>query len=99
MQIHKELITKIQKKKAVIAVIGLGYVGLPIAVEFGNKYETIGFDIDQDRINELKNGNDKTLEISKNNIQKSDFNDITDFGGTHSPNDVDNIWSYYWSYC
>ena len=48
-----------------IAVIGLGYVGLPLAVEFAKQYETIGFDIAQWRIDELKSGHDRTLEVSK----------------------------------
>jgi UDP-N-acetyl-D-galactosamine dehydrogenase len=47
----------------VVAVVGLGYVGLPLAVEFGKKYPTIGYDINQRRINELKQGVDTTLEI------------------------------------
>jgi UDP-N-acetyl-D-galactosamine dehydrogenase len=46
-----------------IAVIGLGYVGLPLAVEFGKKYFTVGFDINDSRIEDLKNGIDNTLEI------------------------------------
>jgi UDP-N-acetyl-D-galactosamine dehydrogenase len=46
-----------------IAIIGLGYVGLPLAIEFAKKYRVIGFDIDQNRINELLNGIDKTLEV------------------------------------
>lgn len=46
-----------------IAMIGLGYVGLPLAVEFGKKYSTIGFDINEPRIKELKNGIDNTLEV------------------------------------
>jgi UDP-N-acetyl-D-galactosamine dehydrogenase len=45
-----------------IAVIGLGYVGLPLAIEFARKYRVIGFDINQTRINELSNGVDRTLE-------------------------------------
>jgi UDP-N-acetyl-D-glucosamine/UDP-N-acetyl-D-galactosamine dehydrogenase len=49
------------KKK--IAIIGLGYVGLPLAVAFSKKFEVIGFDINQGRIQELKNGHDHTLEI------------------------------------
>ena len=49
------------KKK--IAIIGLGYVGLPLAVAFSKKFEVIGFDINQKRIQELKNGHDHTLEI------------------------------------
>jgi len=46
-----------------IAVIGLGYVGLPLAVEFSQKYPTIGFDISQPRIEELNSGYDRTLEV------------------------------------
>lgn len=47
-----------------IAIIGLGYVGLPLAVEFGKKFETLGFDINQKRIGELNAGRDSTLEVS-----------------------------------
>ena len=46
----------------VIAVIGLGYVGLPLAIEFGKKYRVIGFDIYQARVDELNRGEDHTLE-------------------------------------
>ncbi len=52
-----------------IALIGLGYVGLPLAVEFGKKREVLGFDINQDRINELKNGNDSTLETTEQELK------------------------------
>lgn len=51
-----------------IAIIGLGYVGLPLAVEFGKHFETIGFDIHQTRIDELKSCYDRTLESDKNAI-------------------------------
>jgi UDP-N-acetyl-D-galactosamine dehydrogenase len=51
-------------KNASIAIIGLGYVGLPLAVEFGKKYPTIGFDINQKRIQELQSGQDFTLEVN-----------------------------------
>jgi UDP-N-acetyl-D-galactosamine dehydrogenase len=47
-----------------IAVIGLGYVGLPLAVEFSKKYAVLGFDINQGRIDELSSGKDSTLEVS-----------------------------------
>ena len=47
-----------------IAIIGLDYVGLPLAVEFGKKYSTLGFDINQKRINELKEGYDRTLVVN-----------------------------------
>jgi UDP-N-acetyl-D-galactosamine dehydrogenase len=53
----------IDYKKATIAIIGLGYVGLPLAVEFGKKRTVIGFDINEIRINELKQGVDNTLEV------------------------------------
>ncbi|WP_369743377.1 nucleotide sugar dehydrogenase [Pseudidiomarina sp. PP-1MA] len=46
-----------------LAIIGLGYVGLPLAVEFAKKYPTLGFDINQARINELKQGYDRTQEV------------------------------------
>lgn len=46
-----------------IAVIGLGYVGLPLAVEFGKHYPTLGFDINQARVDELRSGKDSTLEV------------------------------------
>lgn len=55
-----------------IAIIGLGYVGLPLAVEFGKKGSVIGFDINQNRINELKNGQDHTLEVSPEELKKSE---------------------------
>lgn len=47
-----------------LAVIGLGYVGLPLAVEFGKQREVIGFDINQARIDALNEGHDATLEVS-----------------------------------
>ena len=52
-----------------IAVIGLGYVGLPLAVEFGKKVPVIGFDIHQKRIEELQSGQDHTLEVSPEELQ------------------------------
>lgn len=51
-----------------IAIIGLGYVGLPLAVEFAKKYRVIGFDINQNRIDDLNNGNDYTLEVASSNL-------------------------------
>ena len=47
-----------------IAVIGLGYVGLPLAVEFSKKYPVVGFDINQKRVGELVSGRDATLEVA-----------------------------------
>jgi UDP-N-acetyl-D-galactosamine dehydrogenase len=54
-----------------ISVVGLGYVGLPLAVEFGKKYKVIGYDINESRITELKNGIDRTNEITKNQLNES----------------------------
>ena len=51
-----------------IAVIGLGYVGLPLAVEFGKKQKVIGFDINRKRVDELKKGHDFTLEVSETDL-------------------------------
>ena len=56
-------------KKDKIAVIGLGYVGLPLALEFARKYQTIGFDINEERVAELNAGNDKTLEVDNNDLK------------------------------
>jgi UDP-N-acetyl-D-glucosamine/UDP-N-acetyl-D-galactosamine dehydrogenase len=54
-----------------IAIIGLGYVGLPLAVEFAKKYQVVGFDINEGRIKELKEGIDRTMEVSKENLKKA----------------------------
>jgi len=55
-----------------IAMIGLGYVGLPLAVEFGKRYTTVGFDINRPRIDELKSGHDHTLEVSDEELAEAD---------------------------
>ena len=49
-----------------IAIIGLGYVGLPLAIAFSKKFKVVGFDIDPSRIDELNKGHDSTLEVSDN---------------------------------
>ena len=58
-------------KDVKLAIIGLGYVGLPLAVEFGKKYQTLGFDINQVRITELQNGTDNTLEVSDEELAET----------------------------
>jgi len=62
-----------QKK---ITIVGLGYVGLPLAVAFSKKFKVIGFDIDQSRIQELEEGHDRTLEI-KDNLLSSASNNLS----------------------
>jgi UDP-N-acetyl-D-galactosamine dehydrogenase len=52
-----------------IGIIGLGYVGLPLAVEFAKKYSVVGYDIKQERVNELNTGVDSTLEVENSNLQ------------------------------
>ena len=52
-----------------IAIIGLGYVGLPLAVEFAKKYKTIGFDINKQRVNSLREAKDHTLEVSEESLK------------------------------
>ena len=54
-----------------IGVIGLGYVGLPLAVEFGKFYHTVGFDIHIGRIEELEHGHDRTLEVESDELKKA----------------------------
>ena len=55
-------------KNISLGIIGLGYVGLPLAVEFGKLFNTIAFDINKDRIKDLQQGVDKTLEITREDI-------------------------------
>jgi UDP-N-acetyl-D-galactosamine dehydrogenase len=66
-----------------IAVIGLGYVGLPLAVEFGKQFTTIGFDVNGRRIAELRDGNDVTLEVEPTDLAASEGLRFTD-----SPKDI-----------
>ena len=54
-----------------IAIIGLGYVGLPLAVEFGKKHQVVGFDVDSKRINELKSNFDATSETSVEDLESA----------------------------
>jgi UDP-N-acetyl-D-galactosamine dehydrogenase len=54
-----------------LGIIGLGYVGLPLAVEFGNKFTTVGFDLNKTRIRDLKAGTDATLEVSDTDLLSS----------------------------
>jgi UDP-N-acetyl-D-galactosamine dehydrogenase len=69
-----------------IAVIGLGYVGLPLAVEFGKKYVTVGFDINESRIKDLKNGIDITLEIDSSMLKSTLSNGM--FSVSSNKNDI-----------
>jgi len=63
-------IARLESGQTTIGITGLGYVGLPLAVEFGKKTNTIGFDISQSRIDELNQGRDKTLEVSAEELKQ-----------------------------
>lgn len=67
----EEILERVRSKKASIGIIGLGYVGLPLAVEFGKKFKTIGFDINSKRIEELRSGIDKTLEVERDELSSA----------------------------
>ena len=54
-----------------LAIIGLGYVGLPLSIEFGKKRSVVGFDINQARVDELKSGQDHTLEASPSELSEA----------------------------
>ena len=67
-------------KKPVISIVGLGYVGLPLAVAFAEKYPVIGFDINQKRVDELNAGHDHTLEVEDEHLRSVLTKDISDKG-------------------
>lgn len=67
------MLSKIKNRELKLAVIGLGYVGLPLAVEFGKKFDTIGFDIKKERLDSLRRGVDTTLETSSEELQTTRF--------------------------
>jgi UDP-N-acetyl-D-galactosamine dehydrogenase len=69
-----------------IAVIGLGYVGLPLAVEFGKKYYTVGFDINYSRVEDLRKGIDNTLEIDSLTLKSTLSNNL--FSVSSNKNDI-----------
>lgn len=62
---------KLEQGNIKLAVIGLGYVGVPLAVQFGMKYDTVGFDVKKERLDMLKSGRDDTLETSPESLAKA----------------------------
>lgn len=74
-----------------IAIIGLGYVGLPLARLFATKYPVVGFDINQKRINELNQGNDFTLEVSNEQLQDVLKNENSNEIGLYNSYNLDDI--------
>ena len=65
-------LNKLQDKSLTIGIVGLGYVGLPLAVEFAKHYQTIGFDINESRIKELQSGKDRTLEVESAELKAAE---------------------------
>jgi len=71
-----------------IAIVGLGYVGLPLAVEFAKKYHVIGFDINNKRITELRSGLDRTLEVEENHLKEVIITNKTSEKGLYVSSDL-----------
>ncbi len=71
-----------------LGIVGLGYVGLPLAVEFGRRYPTVGFDINPERIRELRAGRDSTLEVSEQELRAAKrltyTDDLQDLAGCNT---------------
>ena len=65
------LISRIEAREARLAIIGLGYVGLPLAVEFGRQFSVTGFDISARRLEELRAGHDRTLETTSEELRRA----------------------------
>ena len=74
-----------------IAIIGLGYVGLPLARLFATKYSVIGFDISKKRISELRSGVDLTHEIDSKTLQSVLVSDSSESNGLFCTNQIDEI--------
>ena len=66
-----------QVKNLTIGIIGLGYVGLPLALEFGKRYKTIGYDLNDNRIAELKSGTDRTKEAERDDFRQANKLEFT----------------------
>ncbi len=80
------MLNKLKSKETAIAIIGLGYVGLPIALAFAKKFRVIGFDIRQDRIDMLNNHEDPSREIEKNEFENADVLFTADINDLKSAN-------------
>jgi len=78
-------------KKDKIAIVGLGYVGLPLARLFATKYSVVGFDINTDRITELMSGSDSTLEVDNETLQSVLIDENSDEIGLFCTNQLDKI--------
>jgi UDP-N-acetyl-D-galactosamine dehydrogenase len=73
-----DLAKKIEERSVVIGLVGLGYVGLPLAVKYGEHFKVIGFDVKKERIRELRESIDRTREVSSEELKASKFLTFTD---------------------
>jgi len=89
MVLGKSKIKNMRKDK--IAIIGLGYVGLPLARLFATKYSVVGFDINRSRISELMSGVDSTLEVDNETLQSVLVSDSSNSNGLYCTNQLDKI--------
>ena len=81
----------INTKNTKIAIIGLGYVGLPLARLFATQYPVVGFDIDQERIAELMSGSDSTLELDSDTLRKVLLPATSSANGLYCSSDVQDL--------
>lgn len=81
----------VKMKKDKIAIIGLGYVGLPLARLFATKYSVVGFDIDTNRVTELMSGVDSTLEVDEDTLKSVLVDDVTGLNGLFCTNSLEKI--------
>ena len=82
------MLKKIINRTIKVGVIGLGYVGLPLAVEFGKKFDTVGFDVKKERLAMLRRGEDLTLETSGEDLQAAKFLKYSDDPDTLRDRDI-----------
>ncbi|MCY1634892.1 nucleotide sugar dehydrogenase [Marinifilum sp. D737] len=82
-------------KNIKVAIIGLGYVGLPLAVEFAKKFQVVGFDINQERVDELNSGVDSTLEVDNENLKSVLVDELGDGLFLTTTNDCLKDCNYY----
>ena len=73
IEAEKNMLSKISSEEIKLGIIGLGYVGLPLAVEFGKKFDVVGFDVKQTRLDALRRFEDTTLETSSKELKAAKF--------------------------
>ena len=92
---------KTHNTKISIGIIGLGYVGLPLALEFSKYYETIGYDNNNHRVIDLKKGIDNTKEVSSKELKRTRLNITNNSADLYNCNffELNNKRDYIYKYC